>query len=466
MYWAFAKRFRIQNIILLAASYLFYGFWDYRFLSLIVLSSIVDYVVGSKLGTTENEKQRKLLLAISVFTNLGILFVFKYFSFFVDSFAGLLQNLNISANISTLHIILPVGISFYTFQTMSYTIDVYKNRIQPTTNIISFFTYVAFFPQLVAGPIERAGNLLPQFEKERIPVYSNFSDGMRQILWGLFKKIVVADNCAVIVDYIFSNQADVGSGMLWIAAILFVIQIYCDFSGYTDIAIGSARLLGIDLMQNFANPYFSTSLTDFWRRWHISLSTFFRDYLFKPLQMRWRYSGQLGLMGTIFITFTLIGFWHGANWTFILFGLLHSIYFAVETLTAKKRKRFRKSSDNNKAIMQFGGWLLTMLFWIMTCVIFRSPSISDSFTYLSQMFLSDVSWLEGIKKVRSMGVGLSIIVLLSTIVFVIEWINKSYSHGLFRLSQLSIVRYAVYILLTLSVIEFYITNQPFIYFQF
>jgi D-alanyl-lipoteichoic acid acyltransferase DltB (MBOAT superfamily) len=319
LYWfAFNRNIRIQNILLLTASYIFYGWWDYRFLALIAFSSVLDYIVGLELSKSEGKIKRKLLLMASLTVNLGFLAFFKYFNFFAESFTEAFTLLGQPFSLSRLEIILPVGISFYTFQTLSYTIDVYKKKLSAVRDPVAFLSYVSFFPQLVAGPIERATNLLPQFLKKRVFDYAKSIDGMRQILWGLFKKIVIADNCAVYVNDIFSNHADYNGSTLLLGGVLFAFQIYGDFSGYSDIAIGTSRLFGFDLMKNFAFPYFSRDIAEFWRRWHISLSTWFRDYLYIPLGGS--RGGKLMNLRNVFVIFLVSGFWHGANWTFILWG--------------------------------------------------------------------------------------------------------------------------------------------------
>ena len=270
------------------------------------------------MGNAETERQKKILLGLSLLVNLGILFVFKYYNFFIESFTDLIYQVGLNINVTTLNIILPIGISFYTFQTLSYTIDIQKGRLKPTKDWVQFFTYVAFFPQLVAGPIERASNLLPQFEKARTFKYQQGLDGMRQILWGFFKKVVIADNIAVYVDAIFQNQSELYGIILVLGGILFIFQLYCDFSGYSDIAIGTAKLFGFELKQNFNNPYFATNTTELWRRWHISMSSWFRDYVYTPIVLRVRHLRKKAAYVATLITFTLIGIWHGANWTLSL----------------------------------------------------------------------------------------------------------------------------------------------------
>jgi D-alanyl-lipoteichoic acid acyltransferase DltB (MBOAT superfamily) len=336
LYWFFInKNLKLQNILLVIASYVFYGWWDWRFLSLIVFSSFVDYSVGVALSKTNLEHKRKLLLWTSILINLGFLGFFKYYNFFAESFADAFTLFGRHMEPSRLQILLPVGISFYTFQTLSYSIDVYKRKLEPTKDVVAFFAFVSFFPQLVAGPIERATNLLPQFYKKRHFVYAKAVDGMRQILWGLFKKMVIADNCAEYANQIFNNYEDYSGSTLFLGALFFTFQIYGDFSGYSDIAIGTSRLFGFNLMQNFAFPYFSRDIAEFWRRWHISLSTWFRDYLYIPL------GGSRGgtwmKVRNTFIIFIVSGFWHGANWTFLIWGFLNALYFLPLLLMKKNR---------------------------------------------------------------------------------------------------------------------------------
>ena len=336
LYWFVTdKNLKLQNLLIVAASYIFYGWWDWRFLFLILFSTIVDFYVGMKLKRQENQTKRKLLLWTSILVNLGFLGFFKYYNFFLDNFINAFSFFGMQFKANTLNIILPVGISFYTFQTLSYSIDVYKRKLEPTNDFIAFAAFVSFFPQLVAGPIERATHLLPQFYTKRTFDYAKAVDGMRQILWGLFKKIVIADNCAELANQIFNNSADMNGSALLLGAIFFAFQIYGDFSGYSDIAIGTSRLFGFDLMQNFNFPYFSRDIAEFWRRWHISLSTWFRDYLYIPL------GGSCGGTWTkvrnTFIIFIVSGFWHGANWTFIAWGILNAIYFLPLLLARKNR---------------------------------------------------------------------------------------------------------------------------------
>jgi alginate O-acetyltransferase complex protein AlgI len=332
LYWFVTNHnLKLQNALIVAASYVFYGWWDWRFLSLIIFSTLVDYSIGRRLKNEEKQSTRKILLWTSIIVNLGFLGFFKYYNFFLDNFIAAFSFFGQEIQPNTLNIILPVGISFYTFQTLSYTIDVYKKKLEPTEDFIAFSAFVCFFPQLVAGPIERATNLLPQFYKKRTFEYDKAVDGMRQILWGLFKKVVIADNCAEYANLIFNNYQDYNGSTLLLGAIFFTFQIYGDFSGYSDIAIGTSRLFGFNLMQNFATPYFSRDIAEFWRRWHISLSTWFRDYLYIPL------GGSRGgtwmKVRNTFIIFLVSGFWHGANWTFIVWGGLKCIVLFTTAFT-------------------------------------------------------------------------------------------------------------------------------------
>jgi alginate O-acetyltransferase complex protein AlgI len=325
LYWALGTRnFKYQNILLLTSSYLFYACWDWRFMFLLIFSTLLDYFTGIKMSTANTTSLKKFWFWLSITVNLGFLGVFKYYNFFATSFAEALSNVGLQVNPWTLKVILPVGISFYTFHGLSYVIDIYKDRIKPERNFIDYSVFVSFFPLLVAGPIERATHLLPQIQRKRVFESSQAIDGLRQILWGLFKKVVIADQCAYYANMIFNNPNEYAGSTLLLGAIFFTFQIYCDFSGYSDIALGTARLFGIELLRNFAFPYFSRDIAEFWRRWHISLSTWFRDYLYIPLG-----GSRGGMWLTIrntFIIFIVSGFWHGANWTFITWGFLNALF--------------------------------------------------------------------------------------------------------------------------------------------
>lgn len=389
-YWfVFNKNLRTQNFFILASSYIFYGWWDYRFLALIFLSTIIDFFVGLKIPKQNNEFNRKILLWSSISVNLGILGFFKYYNFFVTSWVDLLSSIGYKINSTwTLNIILPVGISFYTFQTMSYSLDIYKKKIKPTNDFISFASFVSFFPQLVAGPIERAKTLLPQILNRREFKYEMGVQGIRLILWGMFKKVVVADSLAPVVDQIFNNYQDLGGGILWLGAIYFAFQIYCDFSGYSDIAIGTSKLFGFEIISNFRFPYFSRNIGEFWRRWHISLSTWLRDYMYIPLGGS--HMGKLKSIRNIFIIFLVSGLWHGANLTFVFWGLFHAVLFLPSFILNTNRKYINSTIAENTLLPKPRELLNIMLtFFLVTIgwVFFRSPTINDSFFYLRQMFL-------------------------------------------------------------------------------
>ncbi len=461
LYWfATNRNLKMQNLLIVLASYLFYGWWDWRFLSLIFFSTLVDYTIGLALHHENNQTKRKILLWTSIIINLGFLGFFKYYNFFVDNFVSAFSFFGSPINGNSLDIILPVGISFYTFQTLSYSIDVYKRKLEPTKDIIAFSAFVSFFPQLVAGPIERATNLLPQFYKKREFNYANAVDGMRQILWGLFKKIVIADNCAEFANQIFNNSGDYSGSTLAVGAIFFTFQIYCDFSGYSDIAIGTSRLFGFNLMQNFNFPYFSRDMAEFWRRWHISLSTWFRDYVYIPL------GGSRG--GTwlnirnIFIIFIVSGFWHGANWTFIVWGALNALYF-LPLLLAKKNRNNLGVVAEGKYLPNFKEFLsiittfsLTVFAWIF----FRASSIKHAVEYIEVLFSKSLFSIPEI-------LPLSIIALV-VVFMAMEWLGRSHQFALqyFGNKMKRPSRYALYFALIFSIFWFGGKEQAFIYFQF
>ena len=459
LYWFILnKRLNIQNFLLLFSSYVFYGWWDYRFLSLIIFSSIIDFYCGLSIEKAHTKTIKKKWLLLSMFINLGFLGIFKYFNFFSQSLQEAFQSFGYQIDTLTLNIILPVGISFYTFQTMSYTIDVYRNKLKPTKDIIAFFAFVSFFPQLVAGPIERATNLLPQFYKKRQFNYANAVDGCRQILWGLFKKIVVADNCALIVNQVFDNYTEYNASSLAIGSVFFAFQIYGDFSGYSDIAIGTSRLFGFNLMQNFAFPYFSRDIAEFWRRWHISLSTWFRDYVYIPL------GGSRGglwmKVRNTFIIFLVSGFWHGANWTFVIWGALNAIYFLPLLLLDKNRVNTNTVAENNKVInfkefIQVGTtFVLTLLAW----VFFRAPNVSTAINYIYNMFSKTIFNFPTID--------LKPLIFIFILV-VFEWYNRTKEHGLeINNIKLTIFRWFIYLFVFCLILIFGAQSQSFIYFQF
>lgn len=391
-YWfVFNGQLRWRNFFLATISYIFYGWWDWRFLSLIFLSTLVDYVVGLQLAKSDDRRNRKAWLILSMVFNLGLLGFFKYYNFFVaswiEAFAGIGYDMS---NSWTIKVILPVGISFYTFQTMSYSLDIYQKKLKPTRDFISFAAFVSFFPQLVAGPIERASNLLPQILQKHKFQYQQGIEGLRLIVWGLFKKIVIADNLAPVVNDIFANYTDYSGGTLILGAVYFAFQIYGDFSGYSDIAIGISKLFGFELMSNFKFPYFSRNIGEFWRRWHISLSTWFRDYLYIPLGGS--RGSQLMAIKNIFIIFLVSGFWHGANWTFLAWGGIHALLFVPLFIFGVNRKNVDNVVAESKMLPNFREIaMLSITFVLVTIawIFFRAESVSHAISYISHISLSN-----------------------------------------------------------------------------
>lgn len=456
LYWfVFNRKVRWQNLFVVVASYIFYGWWDWRFLFLIAFTSFCSWGSGLLIHKYRETPTAKLCHVLNIILNLAILGVFKYYNFFVSSFCKLFSLGQ--ADGLLLHIILPVGISFYTFQALSYSIDVYRQKLEPTRDIIQFFAFVSFFPQLVAGPIERATNLLPQFEKPRKFDYSQAVDGMRQILWGLFKKIAVADTCAVYVDQVFGNfQAQNGTTLI-IAAILFAIQIYGDFSGYSEIAIGTAKLFGIRLMRNFRNPYFSRDIAEFWRRWHISLTTWFRDYVYIPLGGSRVSKGKI--IRNTFIIFLLSGFWHGANWTFIAWGAYHAILFLPLILMGKNRKYLNEVAEGKAlpSLKETGQMLLTFMLATAGWIIFRSDSIAQAWQYFAQIPHLGTPYTEG----------LLTITLLTAGMFVVEWVQRQREHGLdLQMLKSHILKFSIYYIIIFILFLVQKGAESFIYFQF
>lgn len=467
LYWFVTNRsLKLQNFLIVAASFFFYGWWDWRFLSLLIFSIVVDYIIGRSLLNQEDGRKRKMILWISIVTNLGFLGFFKYYNFFVENFVEAFRLFGQELNPKTLNIILPVGISFYTFQTLSYTIDVYRRKLEPTKDIVAFAAFVSFFPQLVAGPIERATNLLPQFYKKRTFEYDKAVDGLRQMLWGLFKKMVIADNCAVYVNYVFENPQEYSGSTLFLGAVFFAFQIYCDFSGYSDIAIGSARLFGFRLMRNFAFPYFSRDIAEFWRRWHISLTTWFRDYVYIPLGGS-RVSKSKIVRNT-FIIFLVSGFWHGANWTFIVWGALHAFLFLPLILLDKNRKYTNTVAEdrflpNFKEALQM---LITFLLVLLGWIFFRAESISQAFEYIGGILNSSLFSIP-FPDIDTQAY-LKLLILLIIAFVIIEWIGRGNAYAVEKLglNWKRAIRWSFYIFIILIIISFRGEQQQFIYFQF
>lgn len=459
-YWfVFNKKYQYQNILLLLASFFFYGCWDWRFLLLLLFSIGLDFVSGLKIEKSKTKRESKFWLILSITINLGFLGFFKYYNFFVESFADLLHRAGFYPNMWMLNIILPVGISFYTFHGLSYVIDIYKKRIAAEKNFIDYAVFVSYFPLLVAGPIERATHLLPQIQKKRNFSYDQAIDGMRQILWGFFKKMVIADNCAPIVNEIFTNYQTESSSNLVMGVILFAFQIYGDFSGYSDIALGVSRLFGIELLKNFAFPYFSRDIAEFWRRWHISLSSWFRDYVYIPL------GGSKGGMWmkirNTFIIFLLSGFWHGANWTFIIWGGLNAIYFLPLLVTNKNRHNLEvvalnRSIPSGKEIINI---FLTFLLVCFAWIFFRAESVSQALQYIKNIFSNTLFSLPNPFPFK-------ILCFIILMIF-IEWINRQKFHGLEISNYNRWVRRIIYLIIIFIILRYAnFGSKEFIYFQF
>lgn len=470
IYWSVSKRkLWLQNSLLLGSSYFFYACWDWKFMFLLIFSTLLDYYSGIKISNAYSIKNKKVWLWISIIINLGFLCAFKYYNFFIHSFAEGLNLVGLKSNFTSLQYILPVGISFYTFHGLSYVIDIYKNKIKPERNFIDYSLFVSFFPLLVAGPIERATHLLPQIIKKRKFDNNKAVDGLRQILWGLFKKIVIADNCAEYANLIFNNSTAYSGSTLIIGAIFFAIQIYCDFSGYSDIALGTARLFGIDLLRNFAFPYFSRDVAEFWRRWHISLSSWFKDYLYIPL------GGSKGgikmKIRNTFAIFLVSGFWHGANWTFIVWGFLNALYIMPSIIfntnrnnidSVAKGKLFPSIKETFQIAITF---ILTVFAWIF----FRASNMTQAIYYIKNMIegiFIKASYIESLNLLRwEIGFFLPVLIV---IFFIIEWIGRERQ---FAIAHLGLnwyrpVRWLMYSSLIIGIFYFTGKEQQFIYFQF
>ncbi len=465
LYWfVFKKDFKYQNKLLLISSYYFYSCWDYRFLFLLIFSTSLDYYSGIKISDSKNSSIKKIWFWISVVINLGFLCVFKYYNFFAVSFADAFGQFGLNVNVSTLNVILPVGISFYTFHGLSYVIDIYNDKIKAERNFVDYSVFVSFFPLLVAGPIERATHLLPQIQKERKFNYSDAVDGLRQILWGLFKKIVIADNCATFANIIFNDSSSYNGSTLVLGALFFTFQIYCDFSGYSDIALGTARLFGITLLRNFAFPYFSRDIAEFWRKWHISLSTWFRDYVYIPLG-----GSKLNIWGKIrntFIIFLISGFWHGANWTFIFWGALNAMYFLPSLIFKRNRLNLDIVAQGKTlpSINEFLAMSITFTLTVFAWIFFRAENLNHAFNYIATIFTFSL-----FKNPYFPGIGLAVPTFFLTFIFILfEWSGRENQYAIQKTfsSYPKWIRLLFYFLLISAILIFNGETQEFIYFQF
>jgi D-alanyl-lipoteichoic acid acyltransferase DltB (MBOAT superfamily) len=469
IYWVLAKNITSRNTLILLSSYVFYGWWDWRFLFLIIISSAVDFFVGKYIHKTKNKNKRKQLLLISLLVNLGFLFYFKYTNFFIETFVDSFRLFGNKIEVSTLNIILPVGISFYTFQTLSYTIDIYRKTLKPTKKWLSFFTFVAFFPQLVAGPIERASHLLPQFFVIHKFNYYQVRSGLLLMAFGLFKKMVIADRVAILVNEVYNNPIGYSGTDYLIATFFFAFQIYCDFSGYSDIAIGISRTMGFDLMKNFDSPYLSKSITEFWRRWHISLSTWFRDYVYIPLggSRNGKYKTYLNL----FIVFLVSGLWHGAALTFVIWGSIHGVIIVIEKIFEKQRKSIYKRINLKKRSFVNKIIFIPMIFTIVSIawIFFRANNLTDAILILQGIIKLDIN-TDNIFDLGLVKNEFYLSIFLILILIFIEWSNKKSNYISFISRQKQTVRWLIYVIIINSIIILGVygsgTPKDFIYFQF
>lgn len=465
LYWfVVQKNIEYQNALIVISSYVFYSWWDWRFLSLIIFSTLIDYSIGQRLRVEQARFKRKILMGFSILINIGFLGFFKYYNFFLENFISAFSFLGYEIQANSLNIILPVGISFYTFQTLSYTIDVYRKKIEPTKDFVAFSAFVCFFPQLVAGPIERATHLLPQFYHKRSFEYTKAVDGLRQILWGLFKKIVIADNCAYFSNQIFNNSIEMNGSSLTLGAIFFSFQIYGDFSGYSDIAIGTSRLFGFDLKQNFSYPYFSRDIAEFWRRWHISLSTWFRDYLYIPL------GGSKGgawmKIRNTFIIFLVSGFWHGANWTFIVWGVLNALYFLPLLIRQENRKNLDIVAEGKylPTFKELRAMLFTFILSAFAWIFFRAENIGHAYSFIGEIFSLSFFDFPNFSEQRR---AFAIIVLIG-LFLILEWVGREKDFAIqgIGMKWRRSLRFSFYYVIVISILWFSGKEQEFIYFQF
>ena len=464
LYWALRQRLMLQNSFLILSGFVFYGWWDWRYLGLLIFTSGTDYLVALGMERTTDDRRRKALLIVSLVANLGLLGFFKYYDFFISSFHSAFTVLGLPFNLRTLNLVLPVGISFYTFQSLSYTIDVYRKQLNATRHPITFFAFVSFFPQMLAGPIERARHMIPQFGNLRIFDITMARDGVRQMLWGLFKKIVVADNCAQIVNHFYAAPEQHSGATLFLATVLFAFQIYGDFSGYSDIAIGCARLFGFELMRNFAFPYFSRDIAEFWRRWHISLNTWFRDYLYIPL------GGSKGTKALVvrntMIIFLVSGFWHGANWTFIAWGAINAIFFLPLVVLDRHKSMSGTVAEghwlpNPKELLQMA---LTFGMACFAWIFFRAQNMDQAYTVIGHILSPSLFEVPAVSSMLTLAIslfGIGVTVL-------IEWISRDRQHGL-QLDGRGTkpIRYVLYYtLIAIIIVCAPLGGGEFIYFQF
>ncbi|MEZ4779255.1 MAG: MBOAT family O-acyltransferase [Flavobacteriaceae bacterium] len=457
IYWVIgANRVKLQNIFLLLSSYFFYAFWDWRFLGLLISSSLIDYFAGIYIEKFNTDVKKKTILWVSIFWNLGVLFTFKYFNFFIESFESLFQ-IEHTTNYNFWNIAIPVGLSFYTFQTMSYTIDVYQKKIKPTKNLLHFLCFVSFFPQLVAGPIEKAKDLLPQFAKKRGFDLQNSKEGLRQILWGLFKKIIVAEKLGLAVDMVYLAPENYHFVTLLFSGTLFFFQLYCDFSGYTDVAIGTAKLFGFKLSKNFNLPYLATSISDFWQRWHITLTRWFTEYCYIPFVSSFKKNPLINALGVV-LTMTMVGFWHGANWTFLIFGFFNGIFMVFERLPIFSKKTTLETKFFNAP--KIISWFYITAIYTLFSLIFRAQNLDQVSIIFNRIFRFTT---EGaFNSLIGLKLGYLVFMIFAELLFR----KKDFPLQHFEDWAPKPVRWAIYYLFIFIIIQYAEPKEAFIYFQF
>lgn len=456
------KSVKYQNILLLVASYFFYSLWDWRFIFILLFSTILDFYIGALIYSNSSKKLKLFYLYASILINLGILSFFKYYNFFINSFIESLTLFGYKGDFKTLEIILPIGISFYTFHGLSYVIDIYRNKVTPEKSFINYSLFVSFFPLLVAGPIERATHLLPQIRKNKEFIYLKFVDGLKQILWGFFKKIVIADNCAFFVNLVFNNSHNYNGSAHLLSALLFSFQIYCDFSGYSDIALGTARLFGIELFRNFSFPYFSKNIAEFWRRWHISLSSWFKDYLYIPLGGS--NVSSIYKIRNILLIFVVSGFWHGANYTFIIWGLLNALFVMPYMFINKSKHDLIENPNIISNIINFLKIFSTFLLVTLIWIFFRANNLSDALEYITTIFSKSLFTYPNLENlIDLLPIGLMILFFIY-----VEWNGRFNNYAIENTckKKSSIFRYSFYYIILFLIIYFGGNEQQFIYFQF
>ena len=466
LYWfVFNKNLKLQNLILLIGSYVFYAWWDWRFLSILIASSAINFFLGIYIEKTTNPRYKKIFRWLGLLQGIGGLVLFKYFNFFINSFQEVFATLDININIQTFNILIPLGLSYYTFKTISYLLDIDKGKIKATTDWVSFFTYVSFFPCLLAGPIDKARTFIPQLEKKREFNYDRAVDGLRQILWGLFKKVVIADNCATITDGFFTYYQYLPASSLFLGGFFYTFQIYADFSGYSDMAIGLSRMLGFNVTKNFDFPFFSQNIAEFWRKWHISLTAWLTEYVFTPLSIAFRNLGKAGLILAIIINFTICGIWHGANWTYVLFGFLHGCYFIPLILrgTMNKKKKIAKGTFL-PSFVEVVNALTTFTLVMLTFIVFRAENISEAFRYYKRLFSLSLFTFPKVPTENSQAVLALFFIFLMLLV---EWFKREKDHGLQLEIKRPIYRWSIYAGIVFLIGIFMQTSEtPFIYFNF